>query len=111
MEEGSRILSEYGISLILITMSSEGAYYCYGDKTGKVAGVKTTVVDTNGAGDTFFGALLCELAQESDWRTSSIEELESHIALANRAASFTYSGSGAIPSIPTKAQLTEKENK
>lgn len=111
LEEGSRILSEYGISLILITMSSEGAYYCYGDKTGRVPDVKTTVVDTNGAGDTFFGALLCELAQESDWRTSSIEELESHIALANRAASFTCSGSGAIPSMPTKAQLTEKENK
>ena len=111
LEEGSRILSEYGISLILITMGSKGAYYRYGDNTGIVAGVKTTVVDTNGAGDTFFGALLCELAQESDWRTCSIEVLESHIALANRAASFTCSGSGAIPSMPTKVQLIEIENK
>ncbi len=105
LEEGSSILSEYGISLVLITMGSEGAYYRYNNKTGIVPGVKTTVVDTNGAGDTFFGALLCGLAQESNWRTCSIDVLESHIALANRAASFTCSKSGAIPAMPTKAEL------
>jgi fructokinase len=109
LEEGSYILSEYGISLILITMGSEGAYYRYNNKTGIVAGIKTTVVDTNGAGDTFLGALLYGLAQEANWRTCSIDRLESHIALANRAASFTCSGNGAIPSMPTKAQLMELE--
>lgn len=109
LEEGSCILSAYGISFVLITVGSEGAYYRYHDKTGMVAGVKTTVVDTNGAGDTFFGALLCGLAQESNWRTCSIDVLESHIAFANRAASFTCSGSGAIPAMPTKAQLIEIE--
>lgn len=109
LEEGSFILSEYGISLVLITMGSEGAYYRYNNKTGIVAGVKTTVVDTNGAGDTFLGALLCGLAQETNWRTCSIDRLETHIALANRAASFTCSGSGAIPAMPTIAQLMELE--
>ena len=109
LEEGSFILSEYGISLVLITMGSEGAYYRYNNKTGIVAGVKTTVVDTNGAGDTFLGALLYGLAQETNWRTCSIDRLETHIALANRSASFTCSGSGAIPAMPTKAQLMELE--
>ena len=55
------------------------------------------------------GALLCGLAQEANWRTCSIDRLESHISLANRAASFTCSGSGAIPAMPTKAQLMELE--
>lgn len=109
LEEGSFTLSEYGISLVLITMGSEGAYYRYNNKTGIVAGVKTTVVDTNGAGDTFLGALLYGLAQETNWRTCSIDRLETHIALANRSASFTCSGSGAIPAMPTKAQLMELE--
>lgn len=111
LEEGSYILSEHGISLVLITMGSEWAYYRYHDKTGMVAVVKTTAVDTNGARDTFFGALLCGLAQESDWHTCPIDVLESHIALANRAASFTCSGSGAIPALPTKAQFIEIEKK
>lgn len=110
LEEGSRILSGYGISLILITLGSEGAHYRYHDKTGMVPGVKTTVADTNGAGDTFFGALLCGLAKESNWSTCSIDVLESYIALANRAASITCSGSGAIPSMPSKAQLIEIDN-
>ncbi len=104
LEKGSSILSACGISLVLITMGSEGAYYRYQGKTGTIAGVKTTVVDTNGAGDTFLGALLCKLAHGSDWRTCSVDALESYIALANRAASFTCSGSGAIPAMPTKAQ-------
>lgn len=111
LEEGSYILSEYGISLVLITLGSEGAYYRYRDKTGLVAGVKTTVADTNGAGDSFFGALLYGLTQEENWHTCSVDALEAHIALANRAASFTCSGSGAIPSMPDKTQLMETEKK
>ena len=35
-----------------------------GGQTGRVAGVPCTVGDTNGAGDTFFGAALSKLCKE-----------------------------------------------
>ena len=57
LEEGSRILGEYGISLIMITLGSEGVFYrCKGnsgegDLYGIVPAEEVSVCDTNGAGD------------------------------------------------------------
>ena len=57
-----QLFDEYGISLILLTLGADGAYYRRGGETGKAEGFKVKVADTNGAGDTFFGAFLSRMA-------------------------------------------------
>ena len=66
-------------------------------------------MDTNGAGDTFLGALLSRLAKRSGGPLAGLEpeELEAHLAFANRAAALTCSRSGAIPAMPTAAELED----
>ena len=54
------------------------------------------VGDTNGAGDTFFGAALSKLCKE-DLGTLTVDKLEGILAFANKAASITTSRHGAIP--------------
>ncbi len=99
LEIGSRRLSLLGISLVLVTLGEKGAFYRFGDKTGSVAGVPCVVGDTNGAGDSFFGAVLSRLCHE-DLAEISISSLEAILRFANRAASLTTSRRGAIPAMP-----------
>ena len=106
-EEGSRVLEERGISLILITLGSEGVFCRWRGETWRQPGVRVQVADTNGAGDTFFGAVLSRLCrrEKSPLEDLGRAELEDILAFANRAAAFTCSRSGAIPAMPTLAEL------
>ena len=120
LEEGSRRLGGYGISLVMITLGSEGVFYRLKgaegsdpaeDICGKVAAGKVEVCDTNGAGDTFLGAVLMRLAAgfEKDGNAMRMDaaKLESILAFANRAAAITCSRAGAIPAMPMAGELGE----
>ncbi|MBQ6152888.1 MAG: carbohydrate kinase [Ruminococcus sp.] len=103
-EAGTKQLADqYGIKLILLTLGAKGAYYRFGDKTGLCEGIKVKVADTNGAGDTFFGAFLSGMARRGKYDPSKLseEEIRELVAFANKAASITTSRSGAIPAMPT----------
>ena len=102
--EGTAQLAENGIRLIFVTLGANGVFYRFGDKTGHVAGVPCKVGDTNGAGDTFFGAALSKLCKE-ELNTLTVDKLESILAFANKAASITTSRHGAIPAMPTLAEV------
>lgn len=104
-ERGSARLAEKGPKLILVTLGANGAFYRLGGRTGHVPGVKVTVGDTNGAGDTFFGAFLSQLVKKKALEELAREELEAMIAFANKAAAITTSRHGAIPAMPTLREM------
>ena len=103
-ESGTAQLAQNGIRLIFVTLGANGVFYRFGDKTGHVAGVPCKVGDTNGAGDTFFGAALSKLCKE-ELDTLTVDKLEGILAFANKAASITTSRRGAIPAMPTLAEV------
>ena len=107
LEEGSAQLAGKGIRLVLVTLGPKGAFYRFGNKTGLVPGVKVTVGDTNGAGDTFFGAALSQLVKKESLDDLTVEELERILAFANKAAAITTSRHGAIPAMPTLTELEQ----
>ena len=99
--EGSRILAEYGPKLVLVTLGADGVFVRMGDDTGKVPGCKVEVADTNGAGDTFLGAMLMQIATgEMDAADDAWTYLIDMVRYANKAASLTCSRHGAIPAMP-----------
>ena len=97
---GAAILAAYGISLVLVNLGAEGAFYRFSGGEGRVSGVPCVVGDTNGAGDTFLGAVLAQLAARGGLESMEKPELERIIAFANKAASITASRHGAIPAMP-----------
>lgn len=110
-EAGTRLLyDEYGISLILLTLGPDGAYYRRGDETGKADGFNVKVADTNGAGDTFFGAFLSRLAVMGIYRPDELssEQLFESVRTSNLATSLTTSRHGAIPAMPDLDELNAK---
>ena len=110
-EKGSKILLDMGISLVMITLGSEGVYYRFKGGCGKVAGEKVRVADTNGAGDTFLGAVLSKLTEKITDGIEEIEmedeELQQVLSYGNRAAALTCSRPGAIPAMPYLSEMEE----
>lgn len=104
LDAGTALLAGLGISLVIVTLGEQGAFYRWGACTGRLPGVPCVVGDTNGAGDTFFGAVLAKLA------LLGLENLtETHLreilAFANQAASLTASRRGAIPAMPNLQEV------
>lgn len=110
LEAGSRELTRHGAALVLVTLGDQGVFYRMGGRTGCVDAVPTRVADTNGAGDTFLGAVLSRLSRRPGppLESLSVPELESILRFANQAASITCSRSGAIPAMPTLEELNPK---
>ena len=103
--EGSARLAEQGVRLVLVTLGAHGAFYRFDGHTGHVPGVPCVVGDTNGSGDTFFGAALSQLVKLNSLDELTVPELERILAFANKAASITTSRHGAIPAMPTLQEV------
>ena len=103
-------MTSTAIPLILLTLGADGAYFRRGEETGKADGFKVKVADTNGAGDTFFGAFLSRMASLGcqDPADLTFEQLLDSVRTANLAASLTTSRHGAIPAMPDLAELQAK---
>ena len=107
LEGGSLALYEsFRIPLIVITLGEGGCFYRLGDQTGRVAAPRVQVADTNGAGDTFLGALLTRLVAAGGLAGLTPAGLEDHLAFANRAAALTCTRPGAIPAMPVLDEVT-----
>ncbi|MCI9332040.1 MAG: carbohydrate kinase [Oscillibacter sp.] len=111
LEEGTGILEGRGLSLILVTLGSQGVFCRWRGETWKQPGISVKVADTNGAGDTFLGAVLSRLCARGEKLLEGLTqaELKDILAFSNRAAALTCSRSGAIPAMPTLEELLDRE--
>lgn len=107
LQKGTEIIMSYGPSTVLITLGSKGAYYNALGHSGYCKAVPNVAVkDTNGAGDSFMGAVLYQIAKLSDYDEIR-NTIKSITHFANVAGAITTTRYGAIPALPT---LTEVEN-
>lgn len=108
-EKAGEFLIKNGVKIAVITLGDKGACVCtkYGIKT--VSGFKSNVIDTTGAGDSFWGGFLYKLSQ-SDKKIEDItlDEVCDFAKFGNAVASICVEGFGAIPSIPTMKDVVER---
>lgn len=100
-------LTALGVKLAVATLGARGAMWRCGSLTGTVPGFSVKVADTNGAGDTFFGAFLSRIAKRGGIGGLTAEEISGAVRFANRAASLTASRPGAIPAMPALQEVEE----
>ena len=96
-----------GVRLAVVTLGAHGAVWRCGEMQGRVPGCPVKVADTNGAGDTFFGAFLSRIAGRGGLENLTADEIQSYVLFANKAASITTSRPGAIPAMPTLQEVQE----
>lgn len=105
--EGSLALAKYGASLVLVSLGAKGAFYRKGTLCGQLPTYDVKTVDTNGAGDSFLGAVHYRLREKNleGIQRLSEEEMKDIISFANAAGSLTTTKGGAIPAMPTLEEI------
>lgn len=108
-EKAASILFRKGIKIAVVTLGSKGAYlYC---KEGGVdiPGFVSEAVDTNGAGDSFWGGFLyCISKSGKQPEQFTMEELKDYVRFGNAVASLCVEKKGAIPAMPELVQVKER---
>ena len=106
-EAAAKLLAAYpNIKLCFITGGAAGCYLLYEKELLHAPAYATGVVDTTGAGDAFFGALLHRLLKAGKGPEElGREELLDMMAYANAAGSLTCAGKGAISSMPDEGYI------
>ncbi|MBR6185904.1 MAG: carbohydrate kinase [Clostridia bacterium] len=106
-EEALDKLMALGVRLAVVTLGPDGAMWRCGDLQGRAPGCPVKVADTNGAGDTFFGAFLSRIAAHGGLDGLTADQINAFVRFANKAASITTSRRGAIPAMPTLQEVQE----
>ncbi len=109
-EEGAeRLLSEFGVSLAIVTLGPKGSLFMNKNGSISVAGPNVTAVDTTGAGDTFGGtSVACVLSLEKHPSDLTTDEMQAVAQYATAAAGISVQSIGGVPSIPSKQQVIEQ---
>lgn len=97
-EQAAHILFEKTKAVFTITLGEKGALLGFNNTIEIIAGIKTNVVDTTGAGDAFAGAVLYQLNkyEPGDMRALTHEDWRNIVAHANKAAALTCEYLGAM---------------
>jgi fructokinase len=103
---GIAVLRSQEIPAVVVTRGAAGCVYSWAGHTGSVPGKAVEQVDATGAGDAFIGALLYRLTRHAPV-TLELEqaEIEGHLAFANAVAARVVTRRGAIPAMPTLAEI------
>jgi fructokinase len=101
VEEAAGMLLDRGVSLVLVSMGPEGAFYATRDFSGEFPSFDFEVIDATGAGDAFLAATLVHLSGEP-FEEDRVREA----ALRGCAAgALACTGYGAMSALPTKEKL------
>ncbi len=106
--EAAQTLLGLGVRLAVVTLGKNGALWAYQGMEGGAEGFPVKVADTNGAGDTFFGAFLSRIALNGGLDGLTREKLNACVRFANKAASITTSRPGAIPAMPVLEEVLKE---
>ena len=87
------------LKLVVMTLGERGCLYSLNGQSGDVPGFKTRVVDTTGAGDAFWGSLLCSVLKDGGVLGNS-EKLRTALSSANATGAICASGRGAMSLLP-----------
>ena len=105
-EKAAEALLDQGVRIIAITLGDQGAYLRIGTQGKYIPAYSANVVDTTGAGDSFFGAFLSRfLTSGKALKQVTIEDAAEFARFANAAASLCVERRGGIPAMPTHDEI------
>ena len=95
-----QIQDEFGIPLIFVTKGKHGCQYFYGKESGFKPSYLVKTVDTTGAGDSFFGALLYQILKGGALDSLTMEQIGTYVTFANAAGAMSTVNKGTMEAMP-----------
>lgn len=102
---GVNKLHDLGVKVVTITLGAKGTYLSINKENIIIPSIKIKQVDSTGAGDSFVGAVLKQLADVEDKKNITFEEWKGIIEFANKVGAITCTNYGAIASMPTLGEV------
>jgi len=110
-QAAAKALLNKGMSIVAVTLGADGAYICTKEGGAFVTGFASDVVDTTGAGDSFWGGFLYRLSKSGKRPEEvSLEEAKKFARFGNAVASLCVEKRGGIPAIPDMEQVLKRLN-
>ena len=104
-EDAARILLDRGVSLVLVSMGREGAFYATRGFGGSLPRFEIDeVVDATGAGDAFLAATLTHLSESPGWLSEEATVREA-VRRGTAAGAMACTDYGAMRALPTREEL------
>ena len=104
-EEAAEILLDRGVSLVLVSMGGEGAFYATREFVGSLPRFEIDkVVDATGAGDAFLAATLTHLSESPGWLSDEATVREA-VRRGTAAGALACTDYGAMRALPTREEL------
>lgn len=108
-EGAAKKLVEMGVSLVAVILGADGALVCTRDGSVIVPGFKADMIDSTGAGDSFWGGFLkCLLDSNKRPDDMSLQEASEFAKYGNAVASLCVEKRGAIPAMPALDKIQER---
>jgi hypothetical protein len=97
------------IKIVAVTLGKEGVLICNRKDHQKVSGFSSQVVDTTGAGDSFWGGFMSQFVKSKlNPEDCSMEELKKFARYGNAVASLCIEKKGGILSIPEEKETFKR---
>jgi fructokinase len=93
-----------GVSLVLVSLGPEGAFYATQEFSGHVPAFEVEVVDATGAGDAFLAATLVHLSEDSKGSFDE-ERVREAVRRGTAAGALACTDYGAMRALPSKSEL------
>lgn len=106
MRQAAASLWHPSLKLLLVTRGGAGCAYVTATASGDVPSFPVQAVDATGAGDAFMAAMLKGLLERADLCNDEAG-LREACRYANAAGALTTTQRGAIPALPTAAQVAD----
>lgn len=108
-EAAADVLLDQGVSIVAVTLGKAGAYVRVRNGARMAPGFAANAVDTTGAGDAFLGGFLFRyLSLNKTLKEISIDDAADCARFGNAAASLCIERRGAIPAMPSLADVLER---
>jgi fructokinase len=103
-EEAAQELLGRGVSLVLVSLGPEGAFYATQEFSGQVPAFEVEVVDATGAGDAFLAATLVHLSEDPIGSFDE-EQVREAVLRGTAAGALACTDYGAMRALPSKGEL------
>lgn len=104
-EEAATMLLDRGVSLVLVSLGGEGAFYATREFSGSLPTFEVDeIVDATGAGDAFLAATLTHLSESPDWLSDEASVREA-VRRGTAAGALACADYGAMRALPTRDDL------